>query len=349
MNRAVPATLIVAAVIAIPQAIQHLTGSGPRPAPAEAVVAADVSYDRSPAAPTLQPLPEFGLAIRIPDGFERHPQHPGFRDPQSGASLLIFNLPDPFADACRRFEPAAMTQRGLDFRSRENIQVDGRPAILVTAEQTVDDAVYAKLMIVVGDERRTVLLSATLPRDLADTLSLPLEQAMLGARLDRSGPDLFASLPLRIEPAEGFVIAAKDEHSVALTRDGELPTRSADRAVFVAGREVTRAAVSDRKAFAEARLAQTQGVRDVMIYAGNYASVAGLPAYELIATARLVEDDAPCFIHQVLAFDGRTIYVLQGVAHMSGGERCHGQFQAMTGSFRPQEPARSATFTTAMP
>lgn len=344
MNRAIPATLIVAAVIAAPQAVHRLTGGSASPTPADAVVAA-VNASPAQERPAYHRLEGAGVAVAIPADYEPHPEHPGFKHKTRDASLLVFSIGEPFSETADRFEPQAMAERGLVFGSREHVQVDGRPAILVTAEQTIDGRAYSKLIVIVAGERRTVLLSATMPRDAVEELSLPLEQAILGAKLDRGGPDVFVDLPLRLDPVAPFAVAAKTEESVVLTRDGHLPAQSADRATFVAGREWTRSPVLDRKAFSEARLGQTQGVRDVTIYAGNYASLAGLPAYELVATARFLEDDAPCFIHQVLAFDGTSVYVLQGVAHLSGGERTLEQFQQMTGTFRPQKATPTLSFS----
>lgn len=352
MKRVLPATITVALVIALPQAVHHLTRGG-TPTPADAVVAAAPSHDATPQ--TFTTIAHTGVAIAVPSGYETHPERPGIKHAETDASLLIFNLPEPFATVAARFEPDAMASRGLTFGSRENVQVDGRSAILVTASQELEGKAYEKLLTIVADDGRTLLLSATLPKDQLDTLSLPLEQAMLTARLDAEdtavgGPpsaDALSDLPMRISPSEGFRLAARDENSAVLTRDGQTPTASPDRATFALGVEPVKGRVIDRRGFAEQRLAFTQGVRDILVYSGNYASVAGLPAYEIVATARFTENDAPCFIQQTLVFDDGRVYVLQGVATMAAGQPTLTAFQTMTGSLRLQTPRARPTLSSA--
>lgn len=336
MKVILPVVVILAALVGVPLAVRQL---GPRFSGLAGPAAAEASMPL-PAWERYLRVPGTGVRMVTPDGFWLHPRRPGFQSDHHDASLLVSQLGESFAQVRRRLEPAAMASRGMAFQSCEPVRIDGVPGVLVKAsQQRAGGRTYVKWIAAVGDDRRSVMLVATYPKARAGELAAAMTEALLTARFDDDArPQVMGGLPLRIEPVAGFTIARRTQTSALFTRDGQWPTRADDRARFFAGVERAGGEVIDRRAYAQARLAQLPGVRDLLIHTSNYASAAGLPAYEIVATATLNDRDQPCLIHQTLAFDGRTVYVLRGMGLYRNGQTCLDQFRAMTGSLRVQQP-----------
>lgn len=332
MRLFIPVMLVLAMLVGVPLAMdqwQPHMGLWGQPATAEASLNDTMwqPYLRAPGAPAH---------MIVPNGFWLHPQHSGYRDESRDASLLIFELESPFDQARQRLEPGALAQRNLSYVDEKPVRIDEVPGVLVHATQISEDGSrYAKLMALVGDDRRSIMLVATYPQASADHFALAMEESLLSAQFEPdSRPDVMGGLPMRIDPTRSFTFHQRTDTTITFVLKDGSGDSSRPRAKFVAGFEPLQTDMTDRRLIAEDRLAHMLGVRDVLIHESHYANVAGMPAYEIVATAILNDRDVPCIIHQTLAFDEETVYVLQGAGLYEEGKDILHTFRNMTGSLR---------------
>lgn len=353
MKRWIPGAVCVGLLLAAPPFSMRYAFSA-RPSSAEAAAPPTVAKGPTDAAkprtsglrkadgPELLPqvVLDLGITIRVPEGFEPHPQHPGFRNEALDASVLVFEMPQSFGDVMSRFTGADMHSRGLVLHGREPVEIDGQPGVLVIASQEIDGKTYQKAIGIVGDHRRSWMITATYPRSAGRELVNTLRESVLSTTFEADrGPRVWSGLPFHVEidPDFGFTFAQRTANGLTWTRDGLVRTESPDRATFTV--EAQRAGrVGSLQAAAEAKLRAVLGTEAVVIRYSQPASINGRPAWESLGAGVYAGTGQPCLIHQVVVFDDAYTYTIRGVAHAAHANPTLDQFQQITGAFRIDPP-----------
>lgn len=269
--------------------------------------------DLSGAAAGYVAIPGTHVSLKKPAGFANAPDFPGFQQKASMASVMVTELPPPFAQATAGFQKQTLAGRGLTLLSRESRPLASAPGLLLHLTQRATGLTFEKWIYAFGDARQTVLVTATFPKEAAAKFSASLKATVVGARWDRArAVDPFGDLRFRLTAQPPLQFAHRVGNMLLFTEGGRFPQPSPNAALFVAGYALADVAPDDKKAFSLKRLAQ-QPVRDQTVLGTQSVTMGGLSGYESTATGHDAKTGTPLTLYQVMLFEGRTYFLMFGI------------------------------------
>jgi hypothetical protein len=280
-------------------------------------------------------FPEIGLRIRQPEGFEVSGAFAGFGQEATGSSVLGTMIPGPFEKVAAGFTPALMKSKGMALHTREEILLDGLPAILVHFGQVAHGTTYLKWSAVFGDESTTRILTATFPASHEKELSALLRATVLSARIDESVPmEPGEELSFTLDASPRLKLARGMSRSLTYTTEGVVPTASPDDPLFLAVPSLTQEGPTDRSAFAERTMREMARGPDLVLKSSEAVTIAGLDGIESVAEAKCDRTGAPMTLYQVILFEEKAHVVLFGSVATALADEYLPEFRAMARSFR---------------
>lgn len=147
----------------------------------------------------------------------------GYQWEDSAASLMVMEMPGDFATTVAGFDEKGLAKGGMKLLETSSVKLEGRDARLFLVSQTSQGIAFKKWMVVTGDAKRTVLMTASFPEELEGELPQALKQALLGAEWDpKLEVDPFAPLTWTIATPQGLRFAGNLGTSLIYTEDGEM-------------------------------------------------------------------------------------------------------------------------------
>lgn len=279
-------------------------------------------------------VPGTHVYLAVPEGFALAEDFPGIGRDVDVTSVLVTELPVPLGLARRSLEPDALEQRGVVLHASARVEVDGREALLVHASQRAAGRAFRKWMLLLGDARGSVLVTATTPREyeerhqeaLVDTL-----RSVVWRRDGASGEPAELPFALRVPPP--FEVVSRASNAVVLT-DPERASGAGVAPLLSVGASLGRVAVGDLAEFAEQRLRESPGVEDVETRSEGARVLDGMPGHEIRARARDVESGREVRVVQLLAAREGRYYLIQAIAEPADSASILSAYEAVAGSFR---------------
>jgi len=255
-----------------------------------------------------------GVSIAQPDGFQVAGDWDGFGQRSTGASILVMTVEAPYEALAAGFTAANLSAKGWTLLSRETVDLDGRPGVLIHFSQPAQGQTYLKWSVIFGSPTHATMVTGTFPEAHAATLSAPLKSAVLSARPATSGAGPEApGLGLAVTPGPALVASDATSGALLYTKDGVVPAATPSDPLFIVAPSVGSAAIGDPKAFAEQRLYQTAHTEVEAIRWVKPIRVDGLDGFETLATAYDEASRTPILLYQVLLVDGQAYVLIQGL------------------------------------
>jgi hypothetical protein len=278
-------------------------------------------------------VPGTKVSLTPPAGFVAADRFSGFQNAQTGASIMVSEIPAPAAEMRASLTAANLQARGMTLKGTEPATIGGLDADLLAVTQVANGIVFEKWMAVTGDSSTSVLLVATFPQSQAGRLSEPLRRAVLSASWNPSAAlDRFEGLPYRIRETTDLKIENRMQHMLLMAKPGSPKPRSAADPIVVVSPAHSPTPIADLEHFAKQRLAQTAEIRDLANLRGQATTIAGRPAYELSASAKDRKTGAPLAVYQAAVVDGSAYYLVVGLVGESGAKTYVPQFKAVAQS-----------------
>lgn len=278
---------------------------------------------------------EVGIQLRQPEGFGVADSWTGFVQPITKSSVLITNIPGPFAACTAGFTEQQMEKRGWTFLGKQTINVDGMSGILVHFQQPAAGIVFRKWVVAFGDEKGTTIVTAMFPKSRERVLSDRMKSAVLSVRPATSSPsDRGDDFDFSVESSQELKRAQTIGKTLVYTKDGNLPAKSPKDPLFVVGPSLGQVAVSDRLQYAENRLYQTAHTERISVSSTRYITIDGLKGYEFLAEAIDADSGTPLALYHVMLFDEDSYVLMQGLVGASLRAKYLPEFKSMAHSFR---------------
>ncbi len=285
-----------------------------------------------------------GTKIRMikPEGFEVADQFTGFGKREDQASIMITELPGPFPEITEGFNEEGLVAQGMTLLQREELKLNDVSALLLHVDQNLVGTTFSRWITVFGDEKATVMVNATYPKDLEKRYSEPLREAVLSVRWERDlQVDPFADLPFEIDVAEPLQYAHRVSNMLLYTEGGEFPLEEPTGPFFVVGSAISNVDVVDQKEFSERRIKSTVSVLELEIDSSEPIIVDELSGQEIVAKAIDATTDQPMVLYQVIFFQDKTYFIMQGLVTAEASERFLPMFQKAARNFqRKAKPDR---------
>lgn len=271
-----------------------------------------------------------------PEGFIESTNFPGFQQNTTGATIVVTEFPGPYTDIASGFTQENLKPRGMNLISKENISVDSYKGFLVKFTQNANGQDYGKLGLIFGDDKESIFIVASFPIELEKDLSNLLKDSLTSAKWDRKKEvDPFADLSFAVESGGELKFAKRLQSSLLYSKGGKFPV-DVETPIFVIGKSVSDfpTETTDYKALAESRLNQSVENKNIVIESGEAITIDNLKGYEIVASGNDSASNAPLAIYQVLLFDEKNYFIMQGLTGVKFKDASLTEFKKMARSFK---------------
>lgn len=282
-------------------------------------------------------FPTAGVKLRQPAGFQKSDNFDGFGHSETQSSILVMVLPGPYSETISGFTQSGMKSRGWTMHSRQDVEVDGLPGILINFEQPAGGEVYTKWSLAFGSDRKTTLITATFPKNYERDFSDLLKSVVLSARLDTaSPPELGSDLPFTLTTSTKLKLTPGINKMLLYTRDGFIPTKSPSDPLFIVAPGL--AIVNEgKRQFAEQQLYSTAEAKQIAVKSTNDIQIDGLGGYESLAEAIDAKTGLNLILYQVMLFDDDSYIRIVGLVGAGLSGDFLPEFKTMARSLRKRK------------
>ena len=246
---------------------------------------------------------------------------------------MVVMIPGPYSEVSSGFTTAQMKTRGMNLQSKENIDIDGLPSVLMNVTQSAYGIEFGKWIAVFGDDSKTIIITATFPKSREDELSGQLKSTVLNTKLDQTPPpDTGADLNFSIVPSDKLKITHGIGKTLLYTKDGVIPAKSVEDPVFIAAPSFFEVPIPDKRQFAVQRLFQTATIKVHSLISNAPVTIDGLDGYESFAEAEHADSGTPLVLYQVVLFDEGSYILMQGLVGAKLSDEYLFEFRAMARS-----------------
>lgn len=257
------------------------------------LLSSGVALAADPAFPTGG---VFGLVP--PPGMTESTQFAGFEDPQTGASILMVDMPpQAYAQVAAGFTDAALAGKGIviDTRGTLPLALPGVQTLFVTGRQAIGPVMSRKWILVAGTAQGTALVTVQVPEPKADTLSDDSVRQSLETLAYRPPPSVeqqMEGLSFRFTDLSGFrPIKVIGNAAVVLTDGPKDVLDGAEQPIFVAGVAPGAPREDDRRQFAFRAFSNVAGVKEVRIERAEPLRIGAMPGFEILATGQTLSGE----------------------------------------------------------
>ncbi len=299
---------------------------------------------RLSAQPALRQPPGSRVALAIGENFSPSDRFTGFVDENSGASVVVVELPGAAYEQLKRLGDTAQAFEAQGLLNVERVTLRGRQGdyVYLRGQQKTALVDYAKYVLIFPEQGLTVMITANIPEAALTS------GAVTGAAIET----IFASATVKPEAMQadslftlGYLGPFEEDLSLLGTTKGyrlrgEGPARPDDpglRPLFLVAPSLTQAPIPNLSLFAERSFQTIEQVRDKSIEARNALTVAGLDAFEVLGAGTDARSGEPCLVYQVVIEAAHGGYFrLVGLAPASEREKYLAEFRRISESFAPK-------------
>lgn len=283
-----------------------------------------------------------GTRVRLapPPGHSPGKGFLGYQWEETGASLLILEMPAPYAEVGAGFDAEGMAKKGMTLLEASDARFGVHEGKLVHATQRAQGVEFEKWMAVLGDERRTVMITANFPQVLAEELSAPFKEALLGATWDpKLEIDPFEILPWTITAPKGLKFAANMGTTLIFTENGEVDQKATPASPrLMVSPSIGNAKIVDARKFAESRLRKLPGFGSLELESSTEFSAGGRAGWEIVATAVDEPSGVEIVLHQILLVGDGEYHLFVAQSGREQRETWLPRFRACAASWKLKAP-----------
>lgn len=289
----------------------------------------------------LSRVPGTAVQIAPPEGFQPSKLFLGFEQEQTGASILVTELPIPKAEVPKVLEKLnsaeALGSRGMQLIESKETIISGIPGKLLLVSQSNQGVDFLKWVMVVTEGDRVLIVTAPFPKSEAATLKEPLRQTVVGLTWTPSQPaPQLEGLPFTFKPAGDLQVSTRFSSNVALTPNGVQPPIPASQPLLVLGSAYQAVQLPDIAKFSRKRLKAMPEVRELIEVSSRSETISGNPAFELVAQGFDRKTNTPLTVYQVIIKTEKTYYIVQGLVPNAKAQKYLPIFRDVANSFMPK-------------
>jgi hypothetical protein len=284
------------------------------------------------AQPSFPPGSRVGLTP--PKDMAASKRFSGFENPAKGASINVLEMPaEAYTELAKGFTKEALLRQVITLTGREDLKLDGKPAILIAGDQTAGGAKFRKWVLALSDPGTTAFIVA---QSLSEggysdqEMQTALKSVALRAPLSMS--EQLAALPFRLGTTAGFrPVRTHSGNGVFLT-DGPLDVvKAMEQPVLVVSSSFAPVppTAEAREQFARAALAANDTVKDLRIERAEPFRLKGQDWHEIVAKGTDAASGRSVVVVQTIRFgQGRSLRMI-GITRTETRDRDLPRFRAV--------------------
>jgi hypothetical protein len=265
----------------------------------------------------LSKVPGTAVQISPPEGFQPSQLFLGFEQQQTGASILVTEMPIPKAEVPKLLEQlnsaAVLESKGMRLLESQAIAISGIPGKLLLVSQSNRGVAFLKWVGVAAKGDRVLIVTAPFPKSEAATLKEPLHQSIIGLTwMPSQLVQPLEGLPFTFQPAGDLQLSTRVSNNVILTQNGMKAPVPVSQPFLVMGSAYDAVQIHDLAKFSRMRLKAMLQVRGVTEVSGSSKTISGYPAFEMVARGYDLKTNTPLTLYQVVMATQKTYYIVQG-------------------------------------
>jgi hypothetical protein len=278
-------------------------------------------------------FPAVGVKLLRPNGFDDAENFHGFQQPSTQSSVMVLMIPGPYSETTRGFTADQLRTRGMTLQSKENVNIDGNPAVLLSVTQNAYGQKFAKWILAFGNENETKMVTATFPKSEEANLSNEMKAVVLGAKPDDTpAPSPGTNVGFAIAASPKLKLTRGIGKMLAYTKDGSIPAKSPDDPLFVAAPSLSKVPIENKRQFAVQRLLQTANTKISSVISNKEITIDGLDGYEILADGKDADSGNPLKVYQVVLYDDQSYFLMQGLVGADLADEYLPEFKTMARS-----------------
>ncbi|WP_285008663.1 hypothetical protein [Pedobacter faecalis] len=269
-----------------------------------------------------------------PKSFQHSGNFKGFQNPGDPASMIMtLEIPGPYSEVKKGFNADMLKTKGMILKSRKDIKVASFDALLIEVNQSANNRIFAKHILIYGNEKSTTLINGIY---LSDSLKIgqDIKQSILSTFVDSQwtgNPREALGYSLN-ESAGSLKFKAVVENGMIFNRDLKTPTESIDKATLITDKSFAKTDIENKKLFCVSRLKKYPDSYSLITDKGiNEIELDSLKGYELFAkNSNHLEEE----MYQVIVFADDGGYYLFVGTYMSDSEQAKTDIKNIIRTFK---------------
>jgi hypothetical protein len=291
--------------------------------------------------PVFSKVPGTAVQLAPPEGFQPSKLFLGFEQQNTGASILVTEMPIPKAEIPKVLEKlnsaAALGSRGIRILESKKIVISGISGKLLLVSQSNRGVDFLKWVVAIAEGDRVLIVTAPFPESEAATLKEPLRRTITSLTWTPSQPaPQLEGLPFTFQPAGDLQVWTRFSNNVILTPNGVQSPIPASQPFLILGSAYQTVYLPDLAKFSRKRLKTTSEVRGLTEVSGSSKTISGHSAFELVARGYDQKTNTPLTIYQVIIKTEQTYYLVQGLVPDPKAQKYLPIFRAVADSFVPK-------------
>lgn len=252
------------------------------------------------------------ISIIPPIGFIKADNFLGLQQTQSGATIMVLDIPAPFAETSKGLTKEGFLSQGVEVKTIKKLTLNNLPAIFVIGEQNAYSNTYTKYILCFGTEKETIMINGAIPSNL-EKIAKEVKTSILSSFYEENKKiDPFEVLDYEIDVSKSKMIYAKGmSNTMTFNIDGLLPTKSQDKTSLFIAKSFSKIPVEDKKLFALNRLKQLP-INIINIENTETIEIDTISGYQILLTTNNKKTNEPEKIYFVILFSDNLYYILYG-------------------------------------
>jgi len=257
-------------------------------------------------------IPGTKYSMIPPEGFILSPNFSGFQNIETGASIMIMDIPTSYSSLVQGFTKDALKTKGMDLLSKENVRYKNSDAMLYKVSQKANGINYLKQILLFGDKNITVMVNGIYPEQSNDSENELKKSLFTIERNEKLAEKPLQSVNFSIN-VEGtdYKLVKSLAGSLLYSEDDKIPS---DKGLLIVSNSLGNKVNTDYRQFSIDRLKKLPDASNSIIKTIDKVTISDMEGYEIVA-----EDNSKQLIYQVTLFSStREYYIIVG---QSKGEK----------------------------
>lgn len=283
-------------------------------------------------------VPGTSITLEPPIGFSLSKQFTGFVNEQSGATIMINEMPAPLSEIQHTFIPDLLKTKGVILQATEQATSHERKVWLYKIAQNANGVDFSKWILLQGDSKRSVMIVGTYLTSSEKEFGDVIKKSLMSIDVDEEKLNALNldGLGYSIQESENLKIAKRINNMLALTRPGDPFPASGAEPLMVIAPSYSKTSIGDLVSFSEKHLLGTSSLIEIAVQKDSIKKldINGNPAVELLADAENQNNHAPVKVYQLIVESNDTYYVIKGIVKVDLSEQYLAEFRKVALSLK---------------
>lgn len=293
-------------------------------------------------APTKTWVRGTKVQLTAPKTWEVAPSFPGYFHQDSGSSVMVMEIPGPYAEALVGFtDEEQLKKNGMTLLTSEVRKMGEHEGSFLTLEQNNGRVDITKAIWVFGTTEETVFIMGTVMTVLKDNWFAVAKDCVLSAHWDpKHEIDPYDGLGFRLADTQGLKFLSRVGDMLSFSEDGKDDSKNEGKLTYMIGPALGSGAIEDREAFVDRRL-QALPFKILSVEYKEEFDVDELEGWEVVARVSVEGQERITYL--AILFEEENYWIAHGQVRLEEREKALTKFPKITRSLKrikvaPTEP-----------